>query len=106
MPSLAAIAHLYDSTLLKERTLGAVLKKIPYVLAETLSGGETQEEIDDYNRRQALARTAASSPQMIRDRFYAYILANGTIQTVGLDCTDADIEYVVGLNWSDVAKTV
>jgi hypothetical protein len=43
---------------------------------------------------------------MIRDRFYAYILANGTIQTAGLDCTDADIEYVVGLNWSDVAKTV
>jgi len=108
MPAiLLQVASLYASQSLKDRTLGAVLKKIPFVLAETPPAeGAPQEEIDEYDRRQKLATTAASSPQMVRDRFFTYELANGTIQEAGEAALDSDIEYVVNFHWSDVAKTI
>jgi hypothetical protein len=107
MASLLQIASLNNSQNLKDRTLGAVLKKIPFVLAEVPPGeGAPQEEIDEYDRRQKLATTAATSPQMVRDRFFSYLLANTTIQDAGENCTDSDIEYVVDFHWSDVAKTI
>lgn len=112
MPLLLEIANLYKSQTLKDRTLGAVVKKIPYVRAETKDSyfGHgapfSQAEDDEFAKRQTLASAAASTPEMIRDRFFSYILANGDIQANGEASTDAQIEYVVGFHWSDVAKTV